>query len=86
LTTLLVQKNLKTGWTAGRDQLAWLVARIAELVRLIAFEVIGVTAAKDGCLICHGNLKPAIQNNAAFLAFVSHRMLAGARARLIALL
>ncbi len=56
------------------------------MVRLIAFEIIGVTRREHRRLLGHGHLQPPAKNDAALLALVNNLVPSGTGTGLVALL
>src|SRR5882672_8556150 len=70
---------------AGGDHFARFAADAAEAMRAAAFEIIGVAGIEDAAFVVDGDLEPARDHDAAFLAVMSQRHPAGVAARLVAL-
>src|ERR1700730_12349824 len=67
---------------AGADHLTGFCADAAKPVRPAAFEIIGVAGIEDMALVVDGQLQPAGDHHAAFLALMHQRHPAGVAARL----
>src|SRR5512137_833693 len=72
-------------WRAGRDDLARLVARVAETVRDGAGEIVGVARAQLAGLGAHGEFDAAADDHSALLALVPQHVGTGVGARGVAL-
>src|SRR5829696_7689470 len=71
---------------AGRDYFASLRADATKPMRSPAFEIIGIAGIEDTAFVVDGDLQPARDHDAAFLAVMGQRHPAGVAARLVALL
>ena len=77
---------LKARWCTGCNQFTGLVAGISKLVRLITAKIVGVTGSQHLRLIRDRHVETTIQDDAALLALMRHRMLARPSGWLVTLL
>src|SRR4051794_21438513 len=73
----------EAGGRTGRDQLADLLAQIAEAMRQAAVEVIGLPRSQHAALIAHGDLELAADHDRPLLRGMAQHGLPGVRPRLV---